>query len=233
MEHSFDTGHGVGLAQFSPGKKSCHDGNHSFKLAFHCAVSSVVEHHIDTVGVRGSNPLSRTININENDGIQNLCTDFAQNPARPADKRVKFPVTIRHRSSTAKIYAPAKNFAYYRMAYTTAGKRQMQTFPSYSEARQAGERIVRALSQGSQAASLTASQSRDALAALERLTGLYQSTGRKYSLLGAASELAEIVTKLRGRSPNEAVDGYLQTVVIVKPERHCGSRGGVYHQPPA
>ena len=26
-----------------------------------CAVSSVVEHHIDTVGVTGSNPVSRTI----------------------------------------------------------------------------------------------------------------------------------------------------------------------------
>jgi hypothetical protein len=26
-----------------------------------CAVSSVVEHYLDTVGVRGSNPLSRTI----------------------------------------------------------------------------------------------------------------------------------------------------------------------------
>lgn len=26
----------------------------------HCAVSSVVEHHLDTVGVTGSNPVSRT-----------------------------------------------------------------------------------------------------------------------------------------------------------------------------
>src|SRR4051812_37562862 len=30
-------------------------------LSLSCAVSSVVEHYIDTVGVRGSNPLSRTI----------------------------------------------------------------------------------------------------------------------------------------------------------------------------
>ena len=28
-----------------------------------CAVSSVVEHYLDTVGVRGSNPLSRTISF--------------------------------------------------------------------------------------------------------------------------------------------------------------------------
>ena len=28
-----------------------------------CAVSSVVEHYIDTVGVTGSNPVSRTIHL--------------------------------------------------------------------------------------------------------------------------------------------------------------------------
>src|SRR5580765_7338883 len=35
------------------------DDARSFDLE--CAVSSVVEHYLDTVGVRGSNPLSRTI----------------------------------------------------------------------------------------------------------------------------------------------------------------------------
>jgi hypothetical protein len=103
---------------------------------------------------------------------------------------VKFPVTIRHRTSKAKIYAPAGTFAYYRVAYTTAGKRKMQTFAAYSDAKTAAERIVRELAQGSQAASLTASQSRDALVAIERLATLYQTTGRKFSLLGAVSEFA-------------------------------------------
>src|SRR5271170_3049491 len=135
------------------------------------------------------------------------CTEFAQNPARPADRRVKFPVTIRHRTSKAKIYAPAGKFAYYRLAYTTAGKRRMQTFAAYSDAKTAAERIVREMANGSQAASLSASQSRDALAALERLASLHQSTGRKFSLLGAVSEFAEIVAKLGGRSPMEAVEG--------------------------
>jgi hypothetical protein len=91
---------------------------------------------------------------------------------------VKFPVTIRHRASKAKIYAPAGKFAYYRVAYTTAGKRKMQTFAAYSDAKTAAERIVRELANGSQASSLTASQSRDALAALERLATLQKPPPR-------------------------------------------------------
>ena len=114
---------------------------------------------------------------------QESCTEFAQNPTRTADRRVKFPVTIRHRNCRVKIYGPAKKFAYYRVASTVAGKRRMQTFGSYSEARAAAERAVRDLANGSQAAALTATQSRDALAAIERLQNFFQSTGRRVSLL--------------------------------------------------
>jgi hypothetical protein len=129
---------------------------------------------------------------------------------------VRFPVTIRHRNSTAKIYAPGGKFAYYRLAYTTAGKRRMQTFTSYSDAREAGERIVRELANGSQAAALTATQSRDALAAFERLQGFYQASGRRVSLLAAVSEFVEAAGKLHGRTLGEAVTGYLRSVVSVK-----------------
>ena len=38
-----------------------------------CAVSSAVEHHLDTVGVTGSNPVSRTIFLG----------DFTHSPAQP------------------------------------------------------------------------------------------------------------------------------------------------------
>jgi len=34
---------------------------------------------------------------------------------------VKFPVTIRHRTSKAKSYAPSKNFPYYRLSYAFRG----------------------------------------------------------------------------------------------------------------
>ena len=129
---------------------------------------------------------------------------------------MKFPVTIRHRTSTAKIYAPGGKFAYYRLAYTTAGKRRMQTFANYSDAKTAAERIVRELAEGSQAPTLNASQSRDALAALQRLESFRQATGRTVSLLAAVSEFAESSAKLGGRPLGEAVTGYLRSVVSVK-----------------
>jgi hypothetical protein len=129
---------------------------------------------------------------------------------------VKFPVTIRHRTSKAKIYAPGGKFAYYRLAYSTAGKRRMQTFANYSDAKTAAERIVRELANGSQAAALNASQSRDAIAAFERLQGFYQASGRRVSLLAAVSEFVEASGKLHGRTLDEAVTGYLRTVVSVK-----------------
>src|SRR5439155_13841226 len=100
--------------------------------------------------------------IDKSGDSQNVCTEFAQNVARTADRRVKFPVTIRHRTSKAKIYAPGGKFAYYRLAYTTAGKRRMQTFAAYSDARAAGERVVREVANGSETAAITATQSRHA-----------------------------------------------------------------------
>ena len=121
---------------------------------------------------------------------------------------MRFPVTIRHRANKVKIYAPAGEFAYYRLAYTVAGKRRMQTFAAYSDARQAGERIVRELANGSQAAALSASQSRDAIAAYERLESFRQKTGLKISLLSAVSQHCEAAGKLNGRTVAEAVDGY-------------------------
>ena len=147
---------------------------------------------------------------------QLICTEFAQLNVRTPDRRVRFPVTFRHRTSKAKIYAPRGKFAYYRLAYVTAGKRRMQTFANYSDAKAAAERIVRELANGSQAAALNVSQSRDAIAAFERLQGFYQASGRRVSLLAAVSEFVEASTKLSGRTLGEAVSGYLHTVVTVK-----------------
>jgi hypothetical protein len=40
-----------------------HGKKMKLNVRFECAVSSVVEHYLDTVGVTGSNPVSRTIFI--------------------------------------------------------------------------------------------------------------------------------------------------------------------------
>jgi hypothetical protein len=147
---------------------------------------------------------------------QIVCTEFAQLNARTPDRRVRFPVTIRHRTSKAKIYRPAGKFNYYRVAFAVAGKRRMQTFANYPAAKAAAERIVRDAANGSQAAALNVTQSRDALAAFERLQGFYQTAGRRVSLLAGISEFVEASGKLGGRTMGEAVEGYLRTVASVK-----------------
>ena len=131
---------------------------------------------------------------------ENVCTEFAQNTARTADRRVKFPVTIRHRASKAKIYAPAGKFAYYRLAYATAGKRRMQTFADYSDAKTAAERIVREL-RTDHRPPRSASQSRDALAAFERLDGYFKSKGKRVSLNTALADYLDAVGRLMCRCP--------------------------------
>ncbi len=129
---------------------------------------------------------------------------------------MRFPVTIRYRASKVKIYAPRGKFSYYRLAYVTAGKRRMQTFTNYSEAKAAAERIARELANGSLAAALNVTQSRDAIAAFERLQSFYQASGRRVSLLAAVSEFVEASGKLGGRTLVETVEGYVRTVATVK-----------------
>jgi hypothetical protein len=134
------------------------------------------------------------------DGSEAICTDLAQIPKHPPRSQVTFPVAIKHRSGKAKIYAPAKNFEYYRVSYFTGGKRRMVIFASYGEARKGAKKIAKDLHKGSQAAALTAGQSRDALAAFERLEELHRATGRRVSLFAAVLEFAKTTTKIHPRT---------------------------------
>src|SRR5439155_8622019 len=57
-----------------------------------CAVSSVVEHYLDTVGVRGSNPLSRTISFNMlRRFTRKDLVIYGPRPQYPYEARVKRP----------------------------------------------------------------------------------------------------------------------------------------------
>ena len=123
---------------------------------------------------------------------------------------------MRYRRVEATIYGKTKNYPRYRLIYYVAGERVSRHFRTYAEAKSAAEQKVREIANGSQAAALTGAQSRDALAALQRLENFRQSTGRKFSLLAATSEFVEALEKLSGRSLGEAVEGFLQTVAIVK-----------------
>ena len=129
---------------------------------------------------------------------------------------MKFPVTIRHRREKATIYGKSPGYDFYRLGYYVAGRRRVRSFKTYAEAKAEGERVVRELAEGSQAAALDGAQSRDALAAMQRLDALRQSTGRRVSLLAAVSEFAEATAKLQGRNLGEVVEGYFNIVPSVK-----------------
>ena len=87
---------------------------------------------------------------------------------------MKFPVIVRHRREKATIYGKSANYAFYRLGYYVAGQRRVRSFKTYGEAKTEAERIVRQLAEGSQAAAFSGAQSRDALAAMERLTHFYR-----------------------------------------------------------
>ena len=164
----------------------------------------------------GSKPAARTIFTEENARFENSRTDPAQKAGGSESRKVKFPQTIRYRRAEVKIYGKTEKYAFYRLGYYSAGKRHVRHFATYSEAKTEAERIVRELASGSQAAALSASQSRDALAALERLESYHRSTGNRISLLGAVSEYVEAARKLDGQTLGEAVERYLATVASVK-----------------
>jgi integrase len=167
------------------------------------------------VGVRGSKPLPRTIFIGDFEENDSYRTVTAQNLAGAEKANVRFPKVIHFRRVEATIYGKTKKYPFYRLAFYVAGKRVTRSFKSYGEAKTEAEKKVREIANGSQAAALTGEQSRAALAALQRLENLRQSTGRRFSVLSAVSEFVEALEKLKGRSLGEAVEGFMQTVAVV------------------
>ncbi|MGA2555038.1 MAG: tyrosine-type recombinase/integrase [Verrucomicrobiota bacterium] len=130
---------------------------------------------------------------------------------------MRFPKRIRHRGQVlATIYAKTKAFPAYRLAWRVTGKRRMERFQTYSEVKRRADALVKELAQGSHVTALTPRQATDALAALERLQGYFQQTGRRVSLLATVSEWVEQSTRLNGRALPEAIDGYLANVASVK-----------------
>ena len=108
----------------------------------------------------------------------------------------------------ATIYGKSKRYPFYRIVYRVDGKRRMKSIAAYSEARDFADAKVRELAEGSKVPALTDKQAGDALAALQRLQSLYQSTGRRISLLAGISEYCEANAKLGERPLSECVDSY-------------------------
>ena len=129
---------------------------------------------------------------------------------------MRFPKVIKHRKIAVTIYGKGKAYPFYRISYRVDGKRRMQSYPTYSEAKTAAEKLVKDLAKGSPAAALNAAQARDALNAIERLRSHYAATGRRVSLLAAVSEFADASTKANGRNLTEMVESFQKTVAVVK-----------------
>ena len=101
--------------------------------------------------------------VEENKDAPATCTEFAQRKGRSPDKRVTFPVKVEYYDQRAKVYAPAKGFPFYRIAFKVAGKRRMLTFGTYTEAKTAAEEKVKELHKVQQSSALTARQAQDAI----------------------------------------------------------------------
>ena len=130
---------------------------------------------------------------------------------------MSFPVTVEYRDQRAKIYRPAKNFPFYRIAFTVAGQRRMQTFSSYGAAKAAAEARVKELHKGQHSAALTAKEARDALNVRDMLAAYRQDTGKRLSAFEAVSGYLEAAKLLpKGSTLLEAVRVYARTLGTVK-----------------
>jgi hypothetical protein len=139
---------------------------------------------------------------------------------------MKFPKVIRHRKAEVTIYGKKPNYPFYRIAYRVAGKRYLRNFSKYGEALKEAEHKVRELAAGSQAAALTAKQSRDALVAFERLDAHFKSKGKRISLNAAVEGYLDAVGKLIVPL-SDAVEGYLSTIASVKRKDITEVNGGM------
>ena len=165
----------------------------------------------------GSNP-TPSANFPSKDGNLGGCdTETTQKTPQSGEEQMRFPKRIRHRGQVlATIYAKTKAFPAYRLAWRVTGKRRMERFQTYSEAKRRADALVKELAQGSQTTALTAGQAADAMTALELLRGFYRDTGSNISLKRAVSDYVEAARRLNGHTLAEAVEGYMANIVSVK-----------------
>ena len=130
---------------------------------------------------------------------------------------MRFPRRIKHRGQTlATLYGKSKAYPAYRLTWRVTGKRRMERFRTYSEAKRRAGVLVKELAQGSQVTALTAAQAADATTALELLQGFRQQTGHNISLKRVVADYVEAARVLNGHTLAEAVDGFMANIVSVK-----------------
>jgi integrase len=96
-----------------------------------------------------------------------------------------------------------------------AGKRRMERFQTYGEAKRRADALTKELAKGSQVTALTGGQAADAMTALEMLRAFQRDTGHTVSLKRAVADYVEAARGLNGHSLAEAVEGFMANVVTV------------------
>ena len=92
----------------------------------------------------GSNP-TPSANFPSKDGNLGGCdTETTQKTPQSGEEQMRFPKRIRHRGQVlATLYGKSKAYPAYRLAWRVTGKRRMERFQTYSEAKRRADALVK------------------------------------------------------------------------------------------
>jgi integrase len=180
----------------------------------------MVEHAAVNRVVVGSSPTFGA-NFTREEGKPSA-SDTKTTQERPDSEtdNMRFPKRIRHRGQMhATIYGKSASYPAYRLAWRVAGKRRMERFQTYSEAKRRAEELVKELAKGSQVTALTGKEAAVALSIRDALDAFRRDNGRSYSALEAVTGFLDVVKQLpEGCNPTEAARAYSRTLATVKPK---------------
>jgi integrase len=132
---------------------------------------------------------------------------------------MKFPVKVRFRKAEVKIYGKSAAYEFYRLCYYAAGKRCIQSFSTYTEARTKADAKVRELASGSQSIALTAKEATAALSVRDALDAFRHDTGRSFTALEAVTGFLDAIKQLPpGCGLTESVRTFTRTLATIKPK---------------
>jgi len=127
---------------------------------------------------------------------------------------------IKHRGQVlATIYGKSKAYPAYRLAWRVTGKRRMERFQTYSEAKRRADALVKELAKGSQVTALTAKEAATALSIRDALDAFRRDTGRGFTALEAVTGFLDAMKQLpHGCGLTESVKAFARTLATVKPK---------------
>jgi integrase len=107
----------------------------------------------------------------------------------------------------------------YRLAWRVTGKRRMERFQTYSEAKSRADALVKELAKGSQVTALSGKEVAAALSIRDALDAFRRETGRSFTALEAVTGFLDAMKQLPpGCGLTESVKTFARTVATVKPK---------------